>query len=175
MFVQMFLNDHAPKKHGKVKSEEPPNMFWTIAPWAEPIAIFRTRVCSIKRNDRRRPSPKSSTRVPHFIGLGRPTPRDPWWPLVQLIRSFEVSRTPLNAHWSAKACSGDRIALLLSLFWGPLWPLWSTLGSLGAHFGTPGSPLRRLRGVSRQHWRFCVLRRPLRKPRALKYRACAQK
>ena len=52
-------------------------MFWTIAPWAEPIAIFRTRVCSIKRNDRRRPSPKSSTRVPHFIGLGRPTPRDP--------------------------------------------------------------------------------------------------
>ena len=44
MFVQMFLNDHAPKKHGKVKSEEPPNMFWTIAPWAEPIAIFRTRV-----------------------------------------------------------------------------------------------------------------------------------
>ena len=94
---------------------------------------------------------------------------------MRLIGSFGVYRAPLNSLWSARACFGDCIALLLSLFWEPSWPLWNTLGSLGAHFGTPGSPLRHLRGVSGQHWRFCVHRRPLRKPRALKYRACAQK
>ena len=64
-----------------------------------------------------------------------------------LIGSFGVYGIPLKSLWRARACFGDCIALLLSLFWEPLWPLWSTLGSLGAHFGTPGSPLRRLRGT----------------------------
>ena len=90
-------------------------------------------------------------------------------------REFWPIWTPLNSLWSARACFGDCIALLLSLFWEPWWPIWSTLGSLGAHFGTPGSPSGRPRGVSGQRWRFCVHRRRHRKPMALKYRACAQK
>ena len=78
---------------------------------------------------------------------------------MRLIRSFGVYRAPLNSVWSARACFGNCIALLLSLLWEPSWPLWSTW-QLGAHFRTPGSPSGRLRGVSGQHWRFCVHRRP---------------
>ena len=84
-------------------------------------------------------------------------------------------RPSLNSLWSAGACFGDCIALLLSLFWEPLGLLWVTLGSLEAHFGTPGDALGRLGGILGQHWRFGVHRRPLRQPKALKYRACAQK
>ena len=66
----------------------------------------------------------------------------------------------MNSLWSARACFGDCIALLLSLFWKPSWPLWSTLGSLGAHFGIPVSPSGRPWDVSGQLWRFCVHRGP---------------
>ena len=67
-------------------------------------------------------------------------------------QDFCVYRPPLDSLWSARACFGDCIALLLSLFWEPLGPLWITLGSLGAHFGTPGDALGRLGDAVGASW-----------------------
>ena len=60
-------------------------------------------------------------------------------------------------------------------FVSPLENFVVSLGSLGTHIGTPGAPLGRLGDASGQHWRFGLHRRPLRKPMALKYCACAPK
>ena len=69
-----------------------------------------------------------------------------------MIGSFGVYRPPLNSLWSARACFGDCIALLLSPFWEPLGPLWVTLGSFGTHFGTPGDALGSLGGAVGASW-----------------------
>ena len=71
---------------------------------------------------------------------------------MQLIGSFGVSRTPLNALWSAKACSGDRIALLLGTFvaslehlgqsWGTLWDTWVSIETSSGCLGTALEILR---------------------------------
>ena len=53
----------------------------------------------------------------------------------------------------------------LGQFWDTLWDTW---GCTGESWGCSG-------GILGQHWTFGVHRRPLRKPKALKYRACAQK
>ena len=95
-----------------------------------------------------------------------------------MIGSFGVYRPPLNSIWSARACFGDCLALLLSLFWELLGPLWVTLGSFGTHFGTPGDALGSLGGAVGASWGsigHLVSTGPLRKLKALKYRACAQK
>ena len=62
----------------------------------------------------------------------------------RLIGSFGVYRTPLNALWSAKACSGDRIALLVSLWqcWGTLWDTWVSIETSSGRLGTALGILR---------------------------------
>ena len=60
---------------------------------------------------------------------------------MRLIGSFGVYRTPLNSLWSARACFGDCIALLLSLF-----------GNLCGLFGAPWAVLRHTLGHLGLHW-----------------------